>query len=123
MRNSVILGLILGIIHGSLQSAHSAAVVPNFTQGTVTSDTTTHTEVTEIIKQVEYTTGTSYTVSGTNINIPDTPHPGANYTVIVPGQAFQFSETLLEPGISRETIIERTTITDSVTNSISVFTQ
>mgnify|MGYP000170971685 CR=1 FL=1 len=98
----------------------AASVIPNFTSGTVTSETTSRTEVTEIINQVEYSTGTSYTVTGTNINIPGNPSPGANYTQLVPGQAFQFSETLMTPGISSETSIQRTTIIDSTTNSISV---
>ena len=123
MKESLLLGLLLGVVHGICQPAYSGQVVPNFTTGTVTSDTTTHTEVTEIIRQVEYMTGTSYTVTGTNINIPDVPTPGAQYTLITPGEPFQFSETLLGPGISKETTIERTTITDSITNSISVFTQ
>ena len=102
---------------------HSASVVPNFTRGTVSSETTSRTEVTEIIRQVEYSTGSSYTVTGTNINIPSNPKMGANYTMINPGEPFQFSETLLGPGISSETQIERTTIIDSFTTSISVFTQ
>ena len=102
---------------------HSASVVPNFTRGTVSSETTTRTEVTEIIRQVEYSTGTSYTVTGTNINIPSNPKMGANYTMVTPGAPFQFSETLLGPGISSETQIERTTVVDSFTTSISVFTQ
>ena len=101
----------------------AASVVPNFTRGTVTSETTSRTEVTEIIHQIEYSTGTSYTVTGTNINIPENPLPGANYTIVNQGEPFQFSETYLGPGISTETKIERTTITDSFTNSISVFTQ
>jgi len=55
--------------------ALAAPVVPNFTRGTITSETTSHTEVTEIIHQIEYTTGSSYTVTGNNINIPANPKP------------------------------------------------
>jgi hypothetical protein len=102
---------------------HSASVVPNFTRGTVSSETTSRTEVTEIIRQIEYSTGTSYTVTGTNINIPSNPKMGTNYTMTTPGAPFQFSETFLGPGISSETQIERTTVVDSFTTSISVFTQ
>ena len=123
MRDAVVAGFLLGVLHGLSQSSYAASVVPNFTRGTVTSETTSRTEVVELINQVEYTTGTSYTVTGTNINIPTTPYPGAEYTLIAPGEPFQFSETILGPGISKETQIERTTITDSITNSISVFTQ
>lgn len=101
----------------------AASVVPNFTTGTVTSETTSRTEVTEIVNVVEYSTATSYTVSGTNINIPTNPVPGTNYTQIDPGAPFQFSETIMTPGISSVTDMTRTTITDSFTTSISVFTQ
>ena len=102
---------------------HAASVVPNFTRGTVTSETTTNTTVVELIRQVEYTTGESYTVTGTNINIPDNPGLGANYTQIDPGAPFQFSETYLGPGIASETSIDRTTTVESYTTSVSVFTQ
>ena len=112
---------ILGILLAA--PAHAASVVPNFTSGTVTAETTTRTEVVEIIRQVEYSTSTSYTVSGNNINIPGTPGPGTNYTIHTQGAPFQFSETLMTPGLSSETTIERTTTVDSFTTSISVFTQ
>jgi len=101
----------------------AASVVPNFTSGVVTSETTSRTEVTEVINVVEYSTATSYTVSGTNINIPDNPTPGTSYTQINPGESFQFTETMMTPGISSVTDMTRTTITDSFTTSISVFTQ
>lgn len=104
-------------------TAKAESVVPNFTRGTVTSTTNTKTEFTESIRQVDYTTGTSYTVTGTNINIPANPHPGANYTIQTQGAPFQFSETILGPGVARETWIERKTYQESVTNSLSVFTQ
>ena len=35
------LGLILGVIHGLVQPAYSVPVVPNFTQGSMTSHTET----------------------------------------------------------------------------------
>ena len=123
MKPTVMVGFLLGILHGLCQPVYSAQVVPNFTRGTVSSETTSRTEITEIIKQIEYSTGTSYTVTGTNINIPTNPYPGASYTIITPGEPFQFSETVLGPGIAKETQIERTTITDSFSTSISVFTQ
>ena len=112
----ILLALLLG-------TAQAAQVVPNFTTGTVSSETTTRTEVTEIINVVEYSTATTYTVTGANINIPANPALGANYTQINAGEAFQFSETSMGPGITSETSIERTTIIDSFTTSISVFTQ
>jgi len=108
---------------GFFSPALAESVVPNFTRGTITSETKSHTEIVETIKQIEYTTGESYTVTGTNINIPGTPQRGAGYSIVTPGAPFQFSETYLGPGVAKETWIERTTTTDSTTNSMSVFTQ
>jgi len=112
--------LILLLLSSPVQAA---SVIPTFTTGTVNSETTTRTEVTEVINMVEYSNATSYTVSGANINIPSTPTPGTNYTINTQGAAFQFSETLMTPGISKVTDVTRTTVTDSFTTSISVFTQ
>jgi len=102
---------------------HAASVVPNFTRGTVTSETTSTQTVVELIREVTYTTGESYTVTGTNINIPNNPQLGANYTVVNQGAPFQFSETYLGPGIASEIEIDRTITTESFTTSVSVFTQ
>ena len=103
--------------------AYAESVVPNFTRGTITATTETQTKIIESIRQVEYTTGTSYTVTGTNINIPGNPQPGASYNIMNQGAPFQFSETYLGPGVAKETWIDRTTEQKSTTNSISVFTQ
>jgi hypothetical protein len=103
--------------------AYANTVVPNFTRGTITATTESTTKIIETIRQVEYTTGTSYTVTGTNINIPGTPQQGANYSIMTQGAPFQFSETYLGPGMAKETWIDRTTETQSTTNSVSVFTQ
>ena len=110
---------LLGFCNASL----AEQVVPNFTRGTITATTETSTKIIETIRQVEYTTGTSYTVTGTNINIPATPHQGATYTIMTQGAPFQFSETHLGPGVAKETWIDRTTEVESTTTSISVFTQ
>ena len=123
MKEGLVIGFVLGLIHGFCTPVNSAQVVPNFTRGTVTSETTTRQEVTEIMNIVEYSTGTSYTVTGTNINFPTNPAPGADYSLIEQGAPFQFSETFMGPGIAKESTIERTTITDSFTTSLSVFTQ
>ena len=118
---AIICGGLLGVLHGA--SVKAGSVVPNFTRGTVTADTTSTTEVVETIHQIEYTTGTSYSVTGTNINMPSNPGPSTRYSITNPGEAFQFSETYLGPGIANETWIERTTTINSRTNSLSVFTQ
>lgn len=120
---ALLMGGLLGVLHGFSQPSHSASVIPNFTRGTVTAETTTNTTVVETIRQVEYTTGESYTVTGTNIHIPGTPTRGGNYTIVEQGAPFQFSETYLGPGIASETEIDRTTTIESYTTSISVFTQ
>ncbi len=103
--------------------AHSAAVSPSFATGTVTSHTESTTPVNETIKQIDFHTGTSYTSSGTNITIPGRPGVDCQYSITTQGAAFQFSETFLGPGISKETYIERTTVIESVTDSMSVFSQ
>ena len=103
--------------------AYAESVVPNFTRGTITATTETQTKIIESIRQVEYTTGTSYTVTGTNINIPGSPSYGQSYSIINQGAPFQFSETYLGPGVAKETWIDRTTEQKSTTNSVSVFTQ
>ncbi len=117
----ITLGLVA--VLGVISPSYAGPVTPNFTSGTITSETKTRTEVIETIRQVEYSTGTSYTVTGTNINIPGTPAPGMNYTIQTQGAPFQFSETYLTPGVAKETWIDRKTTEDSITNTISVFTQ
>jgi hypothetical protein len=117
----ITLGLLA--VLGVISPSYAGPVTPNFTSGTITSETKTRTEVIETIRQIEYTTGTSYTVTGTNINIPGTPAPGMNYTIQTQGAPFQFSETYLTPGVAKETWIDRKTTEDSITNTISVFTQ
>ena len=117
----ITLGLVA--VLGVISPSYAGPVTPNFTSGTITSETKTRTEVIETIRQIEYTTGTSYTVTGTNINIPGTPAPGMNYTIQTQGAPFQFSETYLTPGVAKETWIDRKTTEDSITNTISVFTQ
>ena len=103
--------------------AMANTVVPNFTRGTINATTESTTKIIETIRQVEYTTGESYTVTGTNINIPGTPQQGAGYSIMTQGAPFQFSETYLGPGVAKETWIDRTTETESTTTSVSVFTQ
>jgi len=123
-KNRVSSALCVGVALVTLPSTALAnTVVPNFTRGTVTAETISTTKIIETIRQVEYTTGTSYTVTGTNITFTGTPAPGNSYTLTTPGAPFQFSETYLGPGIAKETWIDRTTETESKTNSISVFTQ
>ena len=147
MKESIGLGLFLGILHGLLQPVGAVPVVPNFTQGSQTSTTETKTKVSETINSINYNTGYQYSVTGTNVQMDGSSiTPGTNstsnnidgvtsswtnlnlnnkpnWTVTTPGQAFQFTETYQGPGISNQTIIQRTTELDSVTTTISIFSQ
>jgi len=147
MKESIGLGLFLGILHGLLQPVGAVPVVPNFTQGSQTSTTETKTKVSESINSINYNTGYQYSVTGTNVQMDGSSiTPGTNstsnnidgvtsswtnlnlnnkpnWTVTTPGQAFQFTETYQGPGISNQTIIQRTTELDSVTTTTSIFSQ
>ena len=137
-------GLILGVIHGLAQPAYSVPVVPNFTQGSMTSHTETTSTVTETINSIDYNTGYQYTVTGVGITASGnlSPGTGANnvtiegvtsswtgvnsrptFTQTTPGAAFQFTETMQGPGLSQQTIIQRTTEVTSVTDTTSIFSQ
>ena len=60
-------------------AANAVPVVPNFTQGTMNTQTETNSTVTEIINSVDYRTGWEYTVSGTGIsNDGAALNPGVN---------------------------------------------
>ena len=45
------------------------------------------------------------------------------FTLSSPGEAFQFSQSYSGPGLTNQTIIQRTTIIESVTDTTSTFTQ
>ena len=130
-------------------SAVQAQMVPNFTQGTVTTNTESKTTVVETIRTQEYSNGFTYVVTGTNVQANETGTPipqvtgngttaiatstctpgsgnlcyGSTYSVINQGQPFQLTETYNGPGIFRETEINRTTTQEAKVNSLSVFTQ
>ena len=130
----------------NVQTAMSVPVVPNFTQGSMTSNTETTSTVSETINSMNYNTGYEYVITGTNIE-----HDGAtisapsttgnsntlngvtstwtnldlqskpNFTITTPGDPFQFTESYSGPGLSNHTIIQRTTTIQSVTNTTSTF--
>ena len=122
MRKLILWSVFFGALHGVSHPAF-ANVTPNFTRGTMTSNTESTTTVSETYLITEYSTGSSYTMSGTNITWQGTPALGMEYSQMTPGASTQFSETHLGPGISSVTEMSRTTVTDSITNSVSVFTQ
>tara|TARA_A100001201_G_scaffold106304_1_gene90929 strand:+ start:18 stop:461 length:444 start_codon:yes stop_codon:yes gene_type:complete len=144
LQEAIGLGLVLGVIHGLLQSANAVPVVPNFTQGSMTSHTETTSKVTETINSMDYNTGYQYSVTGSGINASGSLSPGTgtnnvtidgvtsswtginnrpNFTQTTPGAAFQFTETYSGPGLSNHTIIQRVTEVTSVTDTTSIFQQ
>ena len=141
LREAIGLGLILGALHGA---AHAVPVVPNFTQGSMTSHTETTSTTKETINSIDYNTGYQYTVTGSGITASGnlSPTTGANnvtiegvtsswtgltgrpnFTQTTPGAAFQFTETYQGPGLSNQTIIQRETTIQSITDTTSIFTQ
>ena len=46
-----------------------------------------------------------------------------NFTLAEPGGAFQFTQTYSGPGMTNQTIIQRTTVIESITDTTSTFTQ
>ena len=141
---------VLLLLSGSTGVARAVPVVPNFTQGSMTSHTETTSTVTETINSMDYNTGWQYVVTGTNIDANGDLTPtgagsvnatqvtldgvtstwnGLNltdrpeYTIKNAGAAFQFTESYQGAGLSNHTIIQRTTTINSVTDTTSTFTQ
>ena len=141
---------VLLLLSGGTGAARAVPVVPNFTQGSMTSHTETTSTVTETINSMDYNTGWQYAVTGTNVESDGTLSPtgagsinatqvtldgvtstwnGLNLTDrpefsrVTPGAAFQFTESYQGPGLSNHTVIQRTTTINSVTDTTSTFTQ
>ena len=141
LKEAIGLGLILGAFHGAAQAV---PVVPNFTQGSMTSHTETTQKITETINSMDYNTGYQYSATGSGISVNGNLSPGTGttnvtidgvtsawtgltskpeFTQTTPGAAFQFTETYQGPGISNQTIIQRTTEVQSITDTTSIFSQ
>lgn len=115
--------------------AAAVPVVPNFSQGLVTSRTESKTVIKENIRSESYRTGFEYSVSGTGVEPANgVVSPPAGKTNInlssrstwkqtAPGAAFQFAETYSSPGLIEKVMIDRETIIESVTDSTSTFSQ
>ena len=148
MKNLAIVAVVS--VLASAQTAVAVPVVPNFTQGSMTSNTTTTSTVTETINSMDYNTGWQYSATGSGVSASGNLTPTGsgstnttnvtldgvtsqwtglnldqrpNYTLTNQGGAFQFSESYLGPGLSNHTIIQRTTTIQSVTDTTSTFTQ
>ena len=135
---------------GAINPVIAVPVVPNFTQGSMTSNTTTTSTVTETINSMDYNTGWQYSATGSGVSASGNLVPTGsgstnttnvtldgvtsqwtglnldqrpNYTLTNQGGAFQFSESYLGPGLSNHTIIQTTTTIQSVTDTTSTYTQ
>ncbi len=151
--------LLLLLSYGT--AAKAVPVVPNFSQGSMTTHTETSSTVTETINSIDYRTGWEYSVTGVGVDnngqpinpdvnssavsiTPSTGSSGAtdgatgvltssfdsldmdtagSYTISEPGGAFQFSQTYPGPGRTNQTLIQRVTTIQSVTDTTSTFTQ
>tara|TARA_R100000908_G_C3674085_1_gene95724 strand:- start:28 stop:471 length:444 start_codon:yes stop_codon:yes gene_type:complete len=142
-----ILVLTVGVfVLASARTATAVPVVPNFTQGSMTSNTETTSTVTETINSMNYDTGYQYVITGTNVQMDSSSisptlttttnnsiegvtstwtgldlSTKPNFTITSPGGAFQFTESYSGPGLKTQTIIQRTTEIQSVTSTTSQF--
>ena len=149
MRNTYKLFLLV-VMSGAINPVIAVPVVPNFTQGSMTSNTTTTSTVTETINSMDYNTGWQYSVTGSGVSADGNLTPTGsgsvsntnvtldgvtstwnglnleqrpNFTMTNQGGAFQFTESYQGPGLSNHTIIQRVTTINSVTDTTSTFTQ
>ncbi len=145
MKKIFVLTVVASVL-ASARPAIAVPVVPNFTQGAMTSTTETTSTVTETINSMNYDTGYQYVITGTNVQMDGTSiSPTANvttentiegvtstwtgldlstkpnFTITSPIGAFQFTESYSGPGLKTQTIIQRTTQIQSVTNTTSQF--
>ena len=131
-------------------TVNAVPVVPNFTQGSMTSVTTQTVTTSETINSMDYATGWTYSVSGSGVELesgstnvaPDvtstqtntvdgvtttwtgldlSQNNKPNWVQTNPGSAFQFTEHYSGPGLQTHTIIQRETTVQSVTESTSIF--
>ena len=78
LQEAIGLGLILGALHGAAASA--VPVVPNFTQGSMTSRTETTQTITETINSMDYNTGYQYSATGSGVTVNGNLSPGTGTT-------------------------------------------
>ena len=145
MKNTIIWSVLSVAVASAIPAtALAVPVVPNFTQGSMTSHTETTQKITETINSMDYSTGYQYSATGSGVTASGNLSPttsevnvtingvtskwtGVNskptFTQTTPGAAFQFTETLSSPGLQNHTIIQRTTEVTSVTDTTSIFQQ
>ena len=147
MKKVFVLTVVASVL-ASVRTVIAVPVVPNFTQGAMTSTTETTSTVTETINSMNYDTGYQYVVTGTNVKMDGSSlSPTTNITTenTIEGVtstwtgldlnskpnfiladptgigAFQYTESYSGPGLKTQTIIQRTTTIESVTSTTSQF--
>ncbi len=154
--------LLLLLFNATSQRSLAVPIVPNFTQGSMTSHSETTSTVTETINSIDYRTGWEYSITGVGVSangdpinppvntstVTVTPATGTTnggtvtgsvtssydslnfnsttpteFTISSPGEAFQFTQSYSGPGMTNQTIIQRVTTIESVTDTTSTFTQ
>ena len=127
--------------------AQAVPVIPGFNSGSTTSRTESKQNTTELIESWSYSTGYEYSLGGTNLNIQGdllpttvttgshvvdgvtTTHHGIDLnskptvTMQTQGAATNLVESYHGPGLKSFTRINRDIITESVTETMSTFTQ
>lgn len=104
-------------------SAKAQSVVPNFTQGSMTSTTTTTQTINETV-QVQVFGGVYRGVSADNITPSgDINAAATTFSVTDTTKPYSLEVTTRAAGVVEQTDITRTINTNSVTNSLSVFSQ
>ena len=127
--------------------AQAVPVIPGFNSGSTTSRTESKQNTTELIESWSYSTGYEYSVGGTNLNIqgdllPNTVTTGSHtvdgvttthhgidlnskptVTMQTQGASTNLIESYHGPGLKSFTRINRDIVTESVTETMSTFTQ
>jgi len=127
--------------------AQAVPVIPSFNSGSTTARTESKQNTTELIEQWTYSTGYEYSVGGTNLKIEGnilpktvtagthvvdgitTTHHGIDLNskptvnMLTQGAATNLVESYHGPGLKSFTKISRDITTESVTETMSTFTQ
>jgi len=127
--------------------AQAVPVIPSFNSGSTTARTESKQNTTELIESWTYSTGYEYSLGGTNLNIQGdmlpktvttgshtvdgvtTTHHGIDLntkptvTMQTQGAATNLLESYHGPGLKSFTRISRDILTESVTETMSTFTQ
>ena len=127
--------------------AQAVPVIPSFNSGSTSARTESKQNTTELIESWTYATGYEYSLGGTNLNIqgnmiPDTVQTGSHVVdgvttthhgidlnskptvnMHTQGAATNLVEAYHGPGLKSFTRINRTILTESVTDTMSTFTQ